>query len=231
MSRPVKRSLTIRGHRTSVTLEAPFWEAFRAIATARGQSLNMLAAEIDAGRTSDVGLASAIRVFVLAENRTPGNDPTGAEGVAVIDDPAARHRLVAYILSSLPAWFSRPDTNLAYAEKAEALTTLSARGGCDDVGVLTVADISPDAAEIDVLGVLPAAQGQGHGRRLVDAAARRARCEGKRLLTVRTVSARQPDAAYAGTRTFYRRTGFLEGAELVPTADLPVAGLLLVRPL
>jgi len=63
--RPVKHSLTLKGHRTSVSLEAAFWEAFRDLARVRGLSLNELAAEVDAGREGDVGLASAIRVFVL----------------------------------------------------------------------------------------------------------------------------------------------------------------------
>jgi len=63
--RPVKRSLTLSGHRTSVSLEAAFWEAFRRIAAERGQSLNALAAEIDAAREPPGSLASAIRVFVL----------------------------------------------------------------------------------------------------------------------------------------------------------------------
>ena len=62
--RPEKHSLTLNGHRTSVSLEAEFWVAFREIAAARGMALNALAAEIDAGR-GDVGLASAIRVEVL----------------------------------------------------------------------------------------------------------------------------------------------------------------------
>ncbi len=62
--RPAKHSLTLRGHRTSVSLEPEFWDEFRAIATARGQTLNGLAIEIDEAR-GDVGLASAIRVFVL----------------------------------------------------------------------------------------------------------------------------------------------------------------------
>jgi predicted DNA-binding ribbon-helix-helix protein len=62
--RPVKHSLTLRGHRTSVSLEAAFWQAFREIAADQKQSLNDLAARIDAQR-GDVGLASAIRVFVL----------------------------------------------------------------------------------------------------------------------------------------------------------------------
>ncbi len=63
--RPVKHSLTLNGHRTSVTLEAEFWQAFRDIATDRDQGLNALAAEIDANRPADAGLASAIRVFIL----------------------------------------------------------------------------------------------------------------------------------------------------------------------
>jgi predicted DNA-binding ribbon-helix-helix protein len=64
--RPEKHSLTLHGHRTSVSLEPEFWAAFREIAAARGVGLNALAAEIDAAR-GDVGLASAIRVFVLTE--------------------------------------------------------------------------------------------------------------------------------------------------------------------
>ncbi len=67
MTRPVKRSLTLNGHRTSVTLEEPFWRAFRAIAEARDRPINALAAEIDAARTPETGLATAIRLFVLAE--------------------------------------------------------------------------------------------------------------------------------------------------------------------
>ncbi|MFD0979913.1 ribbon-helix-helix domain-containing protein [Tropicimonas aquimaris] len=69
MSRPVKRSLTLSGHRTSVSLEDEFWRAFREIAAERGQPINALAAEIDRDRGLDMGLASAIRLFVLAEYR------------------------------------------------------------------------------------------------------------------------------------------------------------------
>lgn len=65
MSRPVKRSLTLRQHRTSVSLEDQFWQAFREIATAQGRPLNDLAAEIDEARGVDTGLATAIRLYVL----------------------------------------------------------------------------------------------------------------------------------------------------------------------
>jgi len=69
-ARPIKHSLTLRGHRTSVSLESEFWDAFRSIAVERGQSLNDLAAEIDGSRAPDTGLASAIRVFVLNRYRS-----------------------------------------------------------------------------------------------------------------------------------------------------------------
>ncbi len=65
--RPQKHSLTLRGHRTSVSLEDAFWRAFLAIAKREGRAINDLAAEIDAARGTDCGLASAIRLYVLAD--------------------------------------------------------------------------------------------------------------------------------------------------------------------
>lgn len=62
--RPVKRSLTLRQHRTSVSLEDAFWQAFCKIAGEEGETINGLAAKIDEAR-GETGLASAIRVFVL----------------------------------------------------------------------------------------------------------------------------------------------------------------------
>ncbi len=67
--RPVKHSLTLHGHRTSVSLEPEFWQAFREIAARSGKALNELAAEIDAAR-GDQGLASAIRLAVLRDLRS-----------------------------------------------------------------------------------------------------------------------------------------------------------------
>ena len=60
----VKRSIAVAGHRTSVSLEAPFWEALREIAAARGVSVQRLVGEVDAGRGGQ-NLSSALRVFVL----------------------------------------------------------------------------------------------------------------------------------------------------------------------
>lgn len=70
--RPVKRSLTLQGHRTSVSLEKAFWKEFRRLAEAEGLSVNALAAQIDARRTPPASLASAIRVYVLRALTTEG---------------------------------------------------------------------------------------------------------------------------------------------------------------
>lgn len=64
-SRPVKHSLTLSGHRTSVSLEDEFWQAFCQIARERKMAVNALAAEIDATRGIEIGLASAMRLYVL----------------------------------------------------------------------------------------------------------------------------------------------------------------------
>jgi predicted DNA-binding ribbon-helix-helix protein len=64
----VKRSVAIAGHRTSVSLEAPFWDALKDIAAARGVSVQALIGDVDAGR-GGANLSSAIRVFVLREIR------------------------------------------------------------------------------------------------------------------------------------------------------------------
>lgn len=64
-----KRSVDIAGHRTSISLEEPFWDALAAIATRRGVSMNKLVADIDKERTGN--LSSALRVFVLRETQKP----------------------------------------------------------------------------------------------------------------------------------------------------------------
>jgi predicted DNA-binding ribbon-helix-helix protein len=63
----VKYSLSIAGHRTSVSLEPVFWERLGDVARGRALSLAALITEIDRGRAPRVNLSSAIRVFLLSE--------------------------------------------------------------------------------------------------------------------------------------------------------------------
>jgi predicted DNA-binding ribbon-helix-helix protein len=63
-----KRSVTIEGHRTSISLEDAFWTEVVRLARERSMSLNMLVAEVDrARRSEDVNLSSALRLYVLSE--------------------------------------------------------------------------------------------------------------------------------------------------------------------
>lgn len=64
----VKRSVSIAGHRTSISLEEPFWEILRTIAEREKISLQALIGRIDSER-GEQNLSSAIRVFVLMDVR------------------------------------------------------------------------------------------------------------------------------------------------------------------
>jgi predicted DNA-binding ribbon-helix-helix protein len=69
-----KRSVRIAGHRTSLSLEAAFWDQLKTIAAARGLSLNKLVEEIDSARTTQAkraNLSSAIRIYVLRSLMKP----------------------------------------------------------------------------------------------------------------------------------------------------------------
>jgi predicted DNA-binding ribbon-helix-helix protein len=60
-----KRSVSIRGHRTSYSLEQPFYDELLAIAGDRQIALAALIAEIDASRPREANLSSALRLYVL----------------------------------------------------------------------------------------------------------------------------------------------------------------------
>jgi predicted DNA-binding ribbon-helix-helix protein len=61
----LKRSVTIAGHRTSLSLEPEFWEALKELAAAEGLALPVLIADID-GKRDQRNLSSAARLRVLA---------------------------------------------------------------------------------------------------------------------------------------------------------------------
>ena len=66
--RPLKRSFSIGGHRTSISLEAPFWEALKDAADEEGMPVSQLIARIDADRVG-CGLSSAVRMWLFARCR------------------------------------------------------------------------------------------------------------------------------------------------------------------
>ncbi len=66
-ARPRKRSVTIAGHRTSLSLEQAFWDALAGFAREDGVSVNALLTEVDRDRKTN--LSSAARVYVLKRLR------------------------------------------------------------------------------------------------------------------------------------------------------------------
>jgi predicted DNA-binding ribbon-helix-helix protein len=86
MSGPVKRSVMIAGHATSISLEPAFWEALRAAAAEEGLPLSALVARIDAERiraADPPNLGSAIRVWLFERARRgesrAGGPPSAAD--------------------------------------------------------------------------------------------------------------------------------------------------------
>ncbi len=73
MSGPIKRSVMIAGHATSISLEPVFWNALREAAETEGLPLNALVARIDAERVQaedPPNLGSAIRVWLFEQARS-----------------------------------------------------------------------------------------------------------------------------------------------------------------
>jgi len=72
-----KRSITLAGHRTSVALENAFWAELEAMAVSKGCSLQALVSQVDGARPDSLGLASALRLAVLASLKTQLREDNG----------------------------------------------------------------------------------------------------------------------------------------------------------
>jgi predicted DNA-binding ribbon-helix-helix protein len=72
----VKRSIVVADHKTSVSLEEPFWSGMKEISGQRGTTLSEVVNEIDANRQHG-NLSSAIRLFVLDYFKSRAAGPTG----------------------------------------------------------------------------------------------------------------------------------------------------------
>lgn len=137
---------------------------------------------------------------------------------------------VARILATLPEWFGRPESTAEYVEHARTAETWTVRREGHVVGVMHVTRRYPHVAEIHLIAVDREQRGRGVGQALVDALVRDGLERGVRLLVVKTLGASDPDPAYAQTRRFYERSGFLAVEETAEWGeDTPC--LVMVRPL
>lgn len=87
---PVKRSVTIAGHQTSISLEPLFWDMLRNAAAGEGVSVNTLVARIDAERIKSLtppGLASAVRIWLVARMSAAKEEGGGPTATALRCEP------------------------------------------------------------------------------------------------------------------------------------------------
>lgn len=137
---------------------------------------------------------------------------------------------VERILRSLPAWFGIEESLLEYVESARTQESYLVLAGDVVVGVGLVVRRFPESAEIELLAVHADHRGRGAGRVLIEAIVEAVTRDGIQLLSVHTVGPSYEDEAYAATRAFYRRVGFVPVQEF-EGLDWEGPTLLMVRAL
>jgi predicted DNA-binding ribbon-helix-helix protein len=93
MGNVAKRSILLAGHKTSVSLEEPFWSALKEIAREKGMSVSALVLSVDSARQRG-NLSSALRTFVLDHYRRRAGEkvqPVIVEAGEEAEFAAARH--------------------------------------------------------------------------------------------------------------------------------------------
>lgn len=138
---------------------------------------------------------------------------------------------VARLLTTVPEWFGRAESNAEYVEAARAKETWTVRDSDGAVVGVTLVDRHyPHLAEIHLIVVDRAAHGSGVGSAMIAAIEADAIERGVRLLEVKTLGASDPHPGYARTRHFYEGRGFLPLEETdLWGADTPC--LIMIKPL
>jgi len=119
------------------------------------------------------------------------------------------------ILRALPDWFGIPEAIAAYEADVARMPMWGATIAERTVGFAALKVHTTYASEIHVMGILREHHGHGIGRSLIAAAEGHCRAAGQRFLTVKTLGPGRECEAYARTRAFYERVGF------VPIEEFP----------
>lgn len=133
------------------------------------------------------------------------------------------------ILRALPDWFGIEEAIIHYVKEIEQLPTFTAQVEGRVVGFLSIKQHYPYAAEMYVMGVLPAYHRAGMGRALVRSAEEYLRAKGVAYLQVKTLGPSHPDRFYARTRAFYEAMGFRPLEEFSQIWDAANPCLIMVK--
>jgi coenzyme F420-0:L-glutamate ligase/coenzyme F420-1:gamma-L-glutamate ligase len=146
--------------------------------------------------------------------------------IVPVVDPGERSRLAESILRALPQGFGIEEATRSYVREVAGLETFAAEDGS---GFVSLKRHTPRAAEIYVMGVLPARHRQGVGRALVAAVEAWCASNGVDYLQVKTLAHTKADENYARTRAFYEAVGFVPLEVLPELWDSRNPALVLVK--
>lgn len=152
--------------------------------------------------------------------------------ISEIKSAADKSELCKEIMSGLPEWFEAAEGIAACAEAVKAMPVFAAWANGEVTGFIALKDHPPVTMEIFVIATRKEFHGKGNGHRLIQAAEDHALCNNCRLLTVKTLAARDADEPHLDrTRAFYRGNGFLPAETFLTLWGEGHPCLFMVKPL
>ena len=144
-------------------------------------------------------------------------------------DSARKSDICESVIRSLPDWFGIEQAILDYIEGVKDKYFLSVKIGEIPVGFVSIEDHNEYTSEIYVLGIVEELHGKEIGKRLFETFEKKLIEQGKRFLTVKTLSDSHPDENYGRTRAFYSSIGFYPLEEFTELWDEENPCLLMVK--
>jgi len=129
-------------------------------------------------------------------------------------DDETKSDICESVIRSLPEWFGIEKAALDYIEGVKDKYFLSVKVGEIPVGFISIEDHNEYTSEVYVLGIVEELHGRGIGKRLFEIVEKKQSEEGKRFMTVKTLSDSHLDENYKKTRGFYSSMGFYTLEEL-----------------
>ncbi|MGM0405099.1 MAG: GNAT family N-acetyltransferase [Thermoplasmatota archaeon] len=134
-------------------------------------------------------------------------------------DPSIKSKICKNILEKLPEYFGIEEAVKDYVQKVRDQFFVSAKVFDNPLGFIAIKEHNEFTSEVYVMGILEEFQGRGIGKRLIEEVETHLKSQGKKYLTVKTLSPSHPDEGYEKTRAFYRSVGFLPLEEFTTLWD------------
>ncbi len=147
------------------------------------------------------------------------------------NDPKKKSEICEFILRSLPGWFGIEKAIIDYGEGVKDKLFLTVYVKSIPVGFIAMKEHNEHTSEIYVMGIVKELHGRGIGKRLLCNVERRMLEQGKKFMSVKTLSDSHPDGNYDRTRKFYRSVGFYPLEELKGLWGEENPCLIMVKPL